>query len=323
MPAGITLIDNGDGTATLAGIASCGTAGTYQLALRASTSAGLLATQTLTLEVSQPAPAKPAFSNPSSATALAGTRFGFTVSTNCNPIPAITALAKDGVTLTDNHNGTATLAGTPINGGVFNTTIYARDTSGTSRQPFTLTVNAAPSFTGGATAVETTGTPFTYVVKTKGYPAPAISYTASPPLPSGVTLVDNGNGTATLAGTAPVGSYGAYAISVTATNGVGTPATKTITLKLNEAPVITSGDNLTIQRGAVMSPFAVTATGYPLPAITATGLPTGVTLKMVSGVKYLSGAPAKTDALGDYSVSIVAKNAKGVATQTFTLTLTP
>ena len=51
------------------------------------------------------------------------------------------------------------------------------------------------------------------------FPAnPALSETGS--LPSGVTFTDNGNGTATLAGTPAVGSGGTFSLSLTANNGV-------------------------------------------------------------------------------------------------------
>ena len=40
-------------------------------------------------------------------------------------------------------------------------------------------------------------------------------------LPDGVTFVDNGDGTATLAGTPAAGTGGTYPITITATNGVG------------------------------------------------------------------------------------------------------
>ena len=51
---------------------------------------------------------------------------------------------------------------------------------------------------------------------------PAATITESGALPSGVTFTDNGNGTATLAGTPAAGTNGSYPITITAANGVGT-----------------------------------------------------------------------------------------------------
>jgi hypothetical protein len=192
---------------------------------------------------------------------------------------------------------------------------------GITAQNFQLTVLAAPAITSAKTLTENTGTAFSFTVKTSGYPAPAITGTSVPSLPSGVTLVDQGNGTAILSGTAPVGTSGAYAISLVANNGVGSPATQSFSLKLDEPPAITSGNSVTVQRGVAMTPFALTATGYPAPGITATGLPGGLTVKTINGGRYIGGTPMAADALGPYTVTITAKNAKGTATQTFTLTL--
>jgi hypothetical protein len=228
----------------------------------------------------------------------------------------------NGISLTDNHNGTATLAGTPTTGGISTLTIIASNYLGVTAQNITLTVGQAPAITSAKTLAENTGTAFSFTVRTTGYPAPAITGVSTPPLPSGVTLVDQGNGTAILSGTAPVGTSGLYNIALTANNGVGAPATSTLALSMNEPPAITSGNSVSVQRGVAMTAFVITTTGYPVPTVTATGLPTGLSVKTVSGQKVISGTPGAGDALGTYSVTITATNTKGTATQAFTLTLT-
>ncbi len=72
-----------------------------------------------------------------------------------------------------------------------------------------------------------------------GNPAAGLSETGA--LPGGVTLADNGDGTATLSGTPAAGTGGAYPITITATNGVGPDATQAFTLTVDQAPAITSG----------------------------------------------------------------------------------
>ena len=47
---------------------------------------------------------------------------------------------------------------------------------------------------------------------TTGTPTPALSESGT--LPSGVSFVDNGNGTATLAGTPAAGTQGTYPITI-------------------------------------------------------------------------------------------------------------
>ena len=58
-------------------------------------------------------------------------------------------------------------------------------------------------FTSAAATTFTAGSAGTFTVTTTGNPAPAI--TSSGALPAGVTFVDNGDGTATLAGTPAAG----------------------------------------------------------------------------------------------------------------------
>ena len=69
---------------------------------------------------------------------------------------------------------------------------------------------------------------------TTGFPTPALSETGA--LPTGVTFVDNGDGTATLAGTPAAGTGGTYPLTITATNGVSPDATQTFTLTVAPRP---------------------------------------------------------------------------------------
>ena len=50
-----------------------------------------------------------------------------------------------------------------------------------------------------------------------------------------MTFVDNGNGTATLSGTPAAGTAGTYPLTITASNGVGSPANQSFTLTVNPA----------------------------------------------------------------------------------------
>ncbi len=68
-------------------------------------------------------------------------------------------------------------------------------------------------------------------------------------LPTGVTFTDNGDGTATLAGTPSAGTRGSYAITLKASNGVSPNATQSFTLTVDAAPAITSADATTFTVG--------------------------------------------------------------------------
>ena len=127
-----------------------------------------------------------------------------------------------GVSFADNGDGTATLAGTPAGGrgGTYAFTVNASNGVGSgATQDFTLTVDQAPAVTSASGATFTVGTAGRFTVTTTGYPASALSESGA--LPSGLSFTDNGDGTATLAGTPAGGRGGTYALTITASNGVG------------------------------------------------------------------------------------------------------
>ena len=168
------------------------------------------------------------------------------------------------------------------------------------------------------------GTAGSFTVTTTGSPSPTLSESGS--LPSPVTFKDNGNGTATIAGTPATGTAGTYPITITANNGVGTAATQNFTLTVSSAgtaPKITSANNTSFSVGTAGS-FTVTTTGSPTPALSESGsLPSPVTFKdNGNGTATIAGTPA-TGTAGTYPMTITASNGVGTAaTQSFTLTVT-
>ncbi len=233
----MSFVDNGDGTATLAGTPDPGTAGSYPLTITASNGVGSDATQSFTLTVSNELVA-PAITSGASTTFIEGSAGTFTVTSTGSPTPAVseTGTLPAGVSFVDNGDGTATLAGTPDPGtaGSYPLTITASNGVGSdATQSFTLTVNAAPAITSGASTTFTEGSAGTFAVTSTGSPTPSVTETGS--LPSGVTFVSNGDGTATLAGTPGAGTAGSYPLTITASNGVGSDATQGFTLTVNAA----------------------------------------------------------------------------------------
>ena len=213
----------------------------------------------------------PSFTSPNAATATAGTPFTDTVTTySPTATPHITSSVLPlGLHLVDNGDGTATIDGTPAShdSGMYKVTLSAAvEGRTTGHQVLHLTVDNRGAFIAMPAHTVTAGRAFTYPIVTRyGYPTPSI--TTASTLPAGVTLTDHGNGTASLAGTPNLTSGGVYHLTFTATNGVGAPVTDNLTLTVNQPPVITSPDTDTIVAGATMTPFAVTATGYPTPRL--------------------------------------------------------
>ena len=182
-------------------------------------------------------------------------------------------------------------------------------------------VNKEPSFTSMNWAYFSEGAAGSFTVTTSGYPYPTIVETGA--LPSGVTFTDNGDGTATIAGTPEVGTGGIYNFTITAANGLLPDATQNFSLEVWQAPVITSPDNVTFTAGTAGS-FTVMTDGLPIPAITRGGdaLPSGMTFAdNGDGTATLSGTPAAgTD--GVYNLTFTAANTVlPDAVQDFTLTV--
>jgi hypothetical protein len=323
LPAGVTLTDHGNGTATLASTAATA-AGSYPITITAANGISPNATQSFTLTVN-PGPAAPAITSANSAAFTAGTAGSFTVTTTGNPAAAIstTSALPAGVTLTDNGNGTATLASTEATAvGSYPITITAANgVSPNATQNFTLVVNpVAPVITSASGTTFSVGTAGTFSVTTTGNPTAVLSATSSPALPSGVTFTPNSNGTATLSGTPPAGSQGTYTLTIRATNSGGT-ATQSFVLTVNSGLAITSANSLTVASGKAFS-FTVTTTGTPTPTLSRAGtLPSGVTFTAnTNGTATLAGTPAAT-AKGSYPLTFTARNSTGTASQAFTLTV--
>jgi hypothetical protein len=324
VPSGVTFLDNTNGTAKLSGIPAAGTGGVYPITINATNGVGPVVHQSFTLTVNQ----SPGITSAASTTFTIGTNGTFTVTTSGFPAPAVakTGTLPSGVTFTDNGNGTATIGGTPAVGtaGNYPITITASNGVGSpANQSFTLQVSnqpIAPTITSTNNTAFTVGSAGTFTITTTGFPAPTLTKTGA--LPSGVTFTDNGNGSATLAGTPAAGTAGSYPLTITATNGVGSPANQSFTLTVNQVPAITSGASATFTVGTAQS-FVVTSTGSPTPALSKTGaLPSGVTFTdNVNGTATIGGTPAAGTA-GSYPITITASNGVGSpANQSFTLTV--
>lgn len=314
LPDGLTLTDNGDGTATLAGAPT--TTAVTPVTLSAANAIGA-GSQTLTVTVGT----VPVITSAASVTGASGTKLTFTVTTTGFPTPKLTetgALPK-GITFKDNGNGTATISGQPASGtgGVYKITIEAANTVGTGTQALAFNVRKAPAFTvSSPLPTGTVGTAYTATIRTTGAPAPAITLTGGT-LPAGLTLKDNGDGTATVSGTPAAGSGKAYSITLKATNVVGS-VSKSYGLTIREKPVISGANDVTLTRGKAAT-VTVAVTGYPTPSYSVTGtVPTGVSLKKTTGKATISGTPTKA---GAYPLTVTATNAAGTSTVTFTITV--
>jgi hypothetical protein len=307
LPAGVTFVDRGNGTATLAGNASVGTSTLSFTAVNALGSA----TQAFTLVVGE----APAITSDPSATFTVGAAGTFGVTTTGYPAPtlALTGTLPRGVTFSA---ATGALSGTPLAGSArsYPVTVSAANALGRVTQALTLVVTQVPAFTSGASGTMREGVAATITVRTSGFPVPTVSLAGS--LPAGVAFSAGANGTAVLSGTPGAGTSGSYPLTLTATSATGT-AVLAFSLTVQAAPVFTSAPGSTAQLLVPLS-ITISASGSPTPRITATTpLPPGLRLRSNgNGSATLSGTPTLA---GSWAVGLRAANAAGTTVATFTL----
>ena len=159
----------------------------------------------------------PTITSAGSATVTAGVPFSFTVTTCATAVPVIKATGLPvGLLLTNNQDGTATIAGTPriTDNGIYNARITASVMGlAAAVQTYVVTVDNAPQFHSKAVYTAHTGTSFVYAITTRyGYPLPTISTSSG--LPAGVSLTNTGNGGASLGGIPGPNAGGVYHLSL-------------------------------------------------------------------------------------------------------------
>jgi large repetitive protein len=290
LPAGITFVDNGDGTGTLSGTPAAGTGGAYPITFTANNGVDNPAMQAFTLNINQ----GPAITSSNTVTFNELTMGSFVVMSTGDPTPTLTEVGNlpNGVVFMDNGDGTAFLGGIPAagSGGQYGFTITASNgVLPNATQTFTLVVVSALSITSPSNASFTVGAQILFTITTAGTPLPTV--TKSGALPAGITFTPLNNGTATLSGSPQAGTEGIYSITFTATNGTGASTTQTFTLTvrppgIDSAPAITSANQATFSSGlpaGVPTPanpnpynyFKVTTTGFPVPALTVIDRATG------------------------------------------------
>ena len=254
-----------------------------------------------------------------------------------SPVLALQALAGGGTTtLTDwenTQNSRLTLAQTLLNG--YLSSAASSGTLATAEAPDLIysvlaQLNTglqiglsykAPAITSAASATFTTGKAGSFQVTATGHPAPTFTETGT--LPAGVTFTSAGllSGTPAPRSSTSPGSGGAYPLTITASNGIGTAATQSFTLTVNQPPAIKAPGSVTYSRGQQVK-LTVHSSGYPVPKLTWTGkLPAGLKAKVGTGKLTITGTVSTTATTGKYPIKVTATNAAGKATKTITITV--
>ena len=253
LPTWLGFLDNGGGSATLSGTPGQLDVGAFDIELTVADANGETGTQNFTITVLNVNDAPSFTSTPPVGNAQQGLTYTYNVmATDPDPGATLTITAPTLPTwlnLTDNGNGMATLTGTPGNAEVGDHDVVLEVSDGIAaavQQAFTITVddvNEAPSISSAAVTGATQGLPYTYnVTTTDPDPGDVLTITA-PTLPGWLTLTDNGNGTASLAGTPGPGDTGDNDVVLTVTDAGNLTDSQSFTIavaNINDAPTFTS-----------------------------------------------------------------------------------
>ncbi len=250
----------------------------------------------------------PAITSANNAIFRVGAAGAFSVDTTGSPNPSIaeSGVLPVGVTFIDNGNGMGTLSGTPSpgTGGLYIITFIAQNgLSPSATQTFTLTVNQAPTITSAKSATFAIGAAGSFTVTTSAFPTASIREAGT--LPSGVTFVDNHNGTGTLSGTPDAGSV--FNITFTASNNFAPPAIQNFKLTLGKAPTVTgiaaNPNPSTFGQSVAFTATVSSAAGTPTGTVTFTDGTTALgTVPLTGGMATLS---TSTLGVGAQTISAV------------------
>ncbi len=332
LPGWLRLTDNNNGTATLSGTPAKADVGSHAISLRVSNGT-LNTTQEFTITVSSVNEA-PVFTSTPVTTATRDVPYRYNITANDPDGDAMTITAvrrlPRWLKLTDNHNGTATLSGTPSKSdvGSHDISLLVSDGRLNATQEFTITVarvNHAPVFTSTPVTSALQGSRYSYNITTNDPDDDAMTITAVGTLPGWLRLTDNHNGTATLSGTPSISDVGSHAISLLVSDGrLNATQEFTITVaRVNEAPVFTSTPVTTATQD-VPYRYNVAARDPDGDAMTITAIvrvPPWLRLTdNNNGTATLSGTPANSD-VGPHAVALQVSDGTLTATQEFTITV--
>lgn len=193
-----------------------------------------------------------------------------------------------------------TLNGTPAAPGTFSYSVTVTEPSGiTDTWTRSVYVQQSPSFTTASSTSSTEGSAASFTISTTATPTAAITETGQ--LPPGMSLTDNGDGTAKISGTPT--SVGTYAVVLKASNGVSPDAAQSFTYTVNPVP---TGTTLQAPTQSVYGQ-SVTLTANVSPAVAGT-------------VTFLDGTTVLSTDLTDGSGTATSGPLSGLSVGTHRLT---
>ena len=288
------------------------------------------------------------FTSPSAFSGVLNYSVNFPITTTGFPVPKLTATLYDkGIRFTDNGNGTATITSDPsvmsplCPGPCPKDTITADNGIQRITQTLKLTLYFQQvtflSPTQGSNIQFPVGLTTSYIISTKGnFPGYALSFSG---IPSWLTAKDNGDGTGTISGTAPLGSEGSSSqLTITANpqspNAIfappSFPESVTISAVPNPKPIlqVKSGTSPAFVAGVGQAVYILSNISTLNGIFEPTGpMPPGLTYEYIPcltnacGAQAVIGGTPPVGSGGDYKVPFVLANQTGSSTQTLDIVI--
>ncbi len=346
LPAWLTLIDNGDGTALLSGTPGNAEVGNHNVVIEVSD--GILTTsQSFTINVANVNDA-PQITSSAITSATQDSAYSYTLSSSDVDGDALSISATTlpaWLTLTDNGDGTALLSGTPGNAEVGNHNVVIEVSDGllTTSQSFTINVanvNDAPQVTSNANVNAAENQTAVTTVTATDVDGDPLSYSISGGADSALFSISSGgvlsfNSVPDFENPTDANSDGIYQVQVTADDGKGGTAALLISVSVtnvNEAPSAVALSNSAVDENTD------TSAGYSIGTLSSSDVDTGdsFSYSIVGGadaaVFSIGGASSNELILSDglldyetqafYQVTVRSTDAGGLShDQSFSITI--
>ncbi|RKX17555.1 MAG: hypothetical protein DRP35_10740, partial [Candidatus Zixiibacteriota bacterium] len=332
LPAGAIFVNNGDGTGNFDWTPDFIQAGSYDITFYASDGV-LIDSEIVTITVSESGNQAPVLTAIGDQNITEGNILSFGVSATDadGTIPIITYTAlPTGATFTDNGNGTGTFDWSPdfTQSGSYPVTFYASDGIVIDSELITITVFEAGNQTpvlasiGAKNTTEGLLLSFAILATDADGTIPAVNTST---LPTGVTFIDNGNGTGQFDWTPTYIQSGAYNITFYAWDGIALDSeivSISVTEAGNQQPQLSSIGAQNGTEGTLLS-FAISANDpdATIPSLSTSTLPTGaVFVNNGDGTGQLDWTPTFIQA-GIYDVTFYASDGVLIDSEQVTITI--
>jgi len=308
LPEGLEIVSQGGGT-YISGTPT--EDGQFSVQVTADNGVGTAATGTIVIDVQS----VPSLGPDLNVSFAAGETSTVTLPVGGYPAPSLTVSTLPAWLSFNASTGVFTASPTAADIGPGGTVLVnATSVAGDTQLSISLAVTNPPAVTasGGTTTVLSGDAISEGLTTVTGYPEPTMTVTG---LPDGLTAALVGDAL-TLTGTTAEG--GAHPVTFTLANGAGPDISVPWTVVVNVPPTLTLPASSATTLGDDLD-LAIGATGYPLPTVTVTGLPAGLSWQPDATGGHIEGSPTMA---GTFTVQVSATNGIGAdASGSFLLTV--